>query len=215
MTERTGVLTANPLSREPLARRLGRPRDTRSRLGKTSSSPMATIQDGCDRRNREAGKLERMALHGAGQAVASARPRRARARGHGVSTRRSTRNGARRWTAGAGAGNYVHPTTARTTAGEWVPDLTGGLRHPPARHSCDGPTCMSRTSRRRSASTSWPAGGPQTHDARHVWALGPDRMSPHGPPLLLCSRLVGTRWGLSGLTRGRIAGQPANCDQMS
>src|SRR4051794_16696743 len=41
---------------------------------------------------------------------------------------------------------------AKTIAGEWVPDLTGGLRHPPARHSCDGPTYMSRTSRRRSAS---------------------------------------------------------------
>src|SRR3954452_7721532 len=152
MTERTGVLTVNPLSREPLARRLGRPRDTRSRVGKTPSSPMATIQDGCDRRNREAGKLERMALHGQGK--------RWRRRFHDSS-------------AGAVAGNYVHPTTAKTTAGEWVPDLTGGLRHPPARHSCDGPTCMSRTSRRRSASTSWPAGGPQTHDARHVWGLKP------------------------------------------
>jgi hypothetical protein len=28
---------------------------------------MATIQDGCDRRNREAGKLERMAPHGQGK----------------------------------------------------------------------------------------------------------------------------------------------------
>src|SRR3954451_17612443 len=41
---------------------------------------------------------------------------------------------------------------AKTIAGEWVPDLTDGLRPPPARHSCDGPTYMSRTSRRRSAS---------------------------------------------------------------
>jgi hypothetical protein len=192
MTERTGVLTVNPLRAKPLARRLGRPRDTRSRLGKTPSSPMATIQDGCDRRNREAGKLERMALHGAGQAVSSARPRLARARGHGIRQEGRRATVLDKWTAGAVAGNYVHPTTAKTTAGEWVPDLTGGLRHPPARHSCDGPTCMSRTSRRRSASTSWPAGGPQTHDARHVWALGPDRMSPHGPPSVRCCRPVRT-----------------------
>src|SRR3954470_24174461 len=111
MTERTGVLTVKPLSREPLARRLGRPRDTRSRVGKTPSSPMATIQDGCDRRNREAGKLERMALHGAGQAVASALPRRARGRGPGV--RQEGRRAAvlDEWTAGVFVGNYVLPKT--------------------------------------------------------------------------------------------------------
>src|SRR3954471_14233621 len=107
MTERTGVLTVNPLSREPLARRLGRPRDTRSRVGKTPSSPMATIQDGCDRRNREAGKLERMALHGAGQAVASALPRRARARGHGVRQEGRRATGLAKRTAGPVAGHYV------------------------------------------------------------------------------------------------------------